>query len=154
MSSLAGWFGLTISQWPHHEDATYRHYALLYCVLAGGGGALLRHRSLKPHFFGTYLNIVANVLFWALLSGVFERQSYGLWFLALLIACGASLAWGLTRRQFAFVAYAAVYGYVGVSSVLIRGVTDETSLLIYFAITAVAMLVALVQIARRFGRPE
>jgi len=76
---------------------------------------LLQRRGLKPHFFGTYLNIVANVLFWALLSGVFNRQGYGLWFLALLIACGASLAWGLTRRQFAFVAYAAVYGYVGVS---------------------------------------
>jgi hypothetical protein len=96
---------------------------------------------------------VANVLFWALLSGVFEQQSFGLWFLALLIACGASLAWGLTRRQFAFVAYAAVYGYVGVSSILVRDIPDETFVLGYFVITAIAMLVALVQIARRFGRP-
>ena len=87
------------------------------------------------------------------LSGVFERQGYGLWFLALLIACGASLAWGLTRRQFAFVAYSAVYGYVGLSSVLIRGITDETFILSYFVVTAVAMLVVLIQIARRFGRP-
>jgi hypothetical protein len=76
-----------------------------------------------------------------------------LWFLALLIACGASLSWGLTRRQFAFVAYAAVYGYVGVSSVLVRGVTDVTFVLTYFVITAIAMLLVLVQIARRFGRP-
>jgi hypothetical protein len=59
----------------------------------------------------------------------------------------------LKRRQFAFVAYAAVYGYVGVSSMLIRGVTDETFVLSYFVITAIAMLVALVLIARRFGRP-
>ena len=154
LSSLAGWFGLTISHWPSHQDATYRQYALLFCLMVVVGGVLLQHRGLKPHFFGTYLNIVANVLFWALLSGVFERQSYGVWFLALLIACGASLAWGLKRRQFAFVAYPAVYGYVGVSSVLIRGVSDETSILIYFVITAVAMLVVLVQIARRFGKPE
>jgi hypothetical protein len=153
LSSLAGWFGLTISHWPSHQDAAYRQYALLYCLLVGGGGALLRHRGLKAHFFGTYLNIVANVLFWALLSGVFNRQGYGLWFLALLIACGASLSWGLTRRQFAFVAYAAVYGYVGVSSVLVRGVTDVTFVLTYFVITAIAMLLVLVQIARRFGRP-
>ncbi len=96
---------------------------------------------------------MANVLFWAVLSGVFNRQGYGLWFLALLIACGASLAWGLARRQFAFVAYAAVYGYVGVSSMLIRDVTDETAVLSYFVVTGVAMLVVLVQIARRFGRP-
>ena len=153
LSSLAGWFGLTISHWPSHQDAAYRQYALLYCLLVGVGGVLLQRRGLKPHFFGTYLNIVANVLFWALLSGVFNRQGYGLWFLALLIACGASLAWGLTRRQFAFVAYAAVYGYVGVSLMFLRGVFDDTIVLSYFVLTGVAMLVVLVQIARRFGRP-
>jgi hypothetical protein len=153
LSSLAGWFGLTISHRPSHQDAAYRQYALLYCLLVGVGGVILRRRGLKSHFFDTYLNIVANVLFWALLSGVFNRQGYGVWFLALLLACGASLAWGLTRRQFAFVAYSAVYGYVGVSSILIRGITDEIVVLGYFVITAVAMLVALVQIARRFGRP-
>jgi hypothetical protein len=94
LSSLAGWFGLTISHWRSDQDAAYRQYALLYCLLIGGGGALLQHRGVKPHFFGTYLNIAANVGFWALLSGVFEREGYGLWFLALLIACGVSLAWG------------------------------------------------------------
>jgi hypothetical protein len=154
LSSLAGWFGLTISRWPSHQDAEYRRYALLYCLLVGVGGALLERRGLKPHFFGTYLNVVANLLFWAVLSGVFDRQGYGLWFFALLIACGASLAWGLTRRQFAFVAYAAVYGYVGASWMLIRGVNDLTAVLSYFAITAIVMLVVLIQIARRFGRPE
>jgi hypothetical protein len=153
LSSLAGWFGLTILHWSAHQDAAYRQYALLYCLLVGVGGALLQRRGLKPHFFGTYLNIVANVLFWAVLSGVFNRQGYGVWFLALLIACGASLAWGLARRQFAFVAYAAVYGYVGVSFALfLRGVNDETAVLSYFVVSGVAMLVVLVQIGRRFGR--
>ena len=152
LSSLAGWFGLTISRWPSHQDAAYREYALLYCLFVGLGGVLLQRRGVKPHFFGTYLNIVANVLFWALLSGVFIPQGYWVWFLALLLACGASLAWGLKRRQFAFVAYSAVYGYVGVSSILTRGITDEAFVLGYFVFTAVAMLVALVQIARHFGK--
>jgi hypothetical protein len=152
LSSLAGWFGLKISQWSAHQDAAYRQYALLYCLLVGVSGAILQRRGLKSHFFGTYLNIVANVLFWSVLSGVFERQGYGLWFFALLIASGASLAWGLVRRQFVFVAYAAVYGYVGVSSIFLRGVNDETAILSYFVFTGVAMLVVLVQIARRFGR--
>src|SRR6202048_4428369 len=82
LSSLAGWFGLTISHWSAHQDAAYRRYALLYCLLVGVGGALLQRRGLKPHFLATYLNIVANVLFCSLLSGVFNRQGYGLWFLA------------------------------------------------------------------------
>ena len=153
LSSLAGWFGLTISRWPSHQDAAYRQYALLYCLLVGLGGMLLKQRGVKVHFFGTYLNIVANVLFWALLSGVFEQQCYGTWFLALLLACGASLAWGLKRRQFAFVAYAAVYGYVGVSWIIIRGVTNDTALFAYFVVTAVGMLAVLVRIARHVGRP-
>jgi hypothetical protein len=152
LSSLAGWFGLKISHWPAHQDAVYRQCALLYCVVVGVGAVVLQRRGLKAHFFGTYLNIVANVLFWALLSGVFNREGYGVWFLALVLACGASLAWGLKRRQFAFVAYAAIYGYVGVSSILIRGINDETAVLSYFVITAVVMLVLLVVIARRFGK--
>jgi hypothetical protein len=152
LSSLAGWFGLTISHWPSREEAAYREYALLYCLVIGATGTILQQRGLKPHFLSTYLNLVANVLFWALLSGVFDQQHSSLWFLALLIACGASLAWGLTRRQFAFVAYAAVYGYVGVSWLLLRDVRDETFTLAYIVVTSIAMVVGLVVIARRFGR--
>lgn len=135
LSSLAGWFGLTISRWSVPQDAAYRQYAILYCLLVGVAGAILQRRGLKAHFVGTYLNVVANVLFWALLSGVFNREGYGLWFLALLIACAASLAWGLRRRQFAFVAYASVYGYVAVSSMFLRVVSDETAVLGYFVVT-------------------
>jgi hypothetical protein len=153
LSSLAGWFGLTISHWPAHQDAAYRQYALLYCLLVGAGGTALERSGLKAHFFGTYLNIAANVLFWALLSGVFNPRGYGLWLLALLIACGASLAWGLARRQFVFVVYAAVYGYIGVSSRLLRSVRDESAVLSYFVVSGVAMLVLLVYLGRRFGRP-
>ena len=153
-SSLAGWFGLTISHWPSHSDAAYRQYAILYCLVVGAAGTVLQRRGLKPHFFGAYLNIVANVLFWALLSGVFKRQDYGVWFLALLAVCGASLAWGLAQRQFSFVAYAAVYGYVGVSAILLRNMNDGTAILGYFFVTGLAMLVLLVAIARRLGREK
>ena len=151
LSALAGYFGLTISHLPSHQDATYRMYAILYSFAIGAGGAVLQRRGLKPHFFGTYLNIAANVLFWALLSGVMQSEGYGVWLLCLLVVCGASLAWGLKRRQFSFVAYAAVYGYVGASAVLVRNMHQDTAILSYFVFTGVAMLVALVLIARRFG---
>ncbi len=152
LSSLAGWFGLTISHRPLHQDKAYRLYAIFYSLVIGGGGALLWRDGMKPHFFGTYLNIAANVLFWALLSGVVIREGYGGWILALLAACGASLAWGLARRQFAFVAYAAVYGYVGVSSIFLRSLYGDTAVLSYFVVTGIAILAGLVRIARRFGR--
>jgi hypothetical protein len=152
LSSLAAWFGLTISLRLSHQDAAYRQYAMLYSLIVSGAGAALHRRGLKPHFLGTFLNIAANILFWALLSGVFEREGYFVWLLGLLAACGASLAWGIVRRQFSFVAYAAVYGYIGVSAILIRNINGTTAILSYFVLTGVAMLVVLIQIARRFGR--
>jgi hypothetical protein len=152
LSSLAGWFGLTISRWPSDSDEAYRQYAILYSLIVGVAGAALKRYGIKPHFFGTYLNIAANVLFWSLLAGVFNSEGYAGWFLALLAACGASLAWGLRRRQFSFVAYAAVYGYAGVSSIFIRGIHRDTAILSYFVVTGAAMLVLLVWIARRFGK--
>ena len=127
---------------------------MLYCLLVGVAGATLQRLKLKPHFLGTYLNVAANALFWAILSGVFDSQNSGLWLAGLLVACAASLVWGLKRRQFAFVAYAAVYGYIGVSYMLVRNASDSTFILAYFVFTAIAMIVMLVQIARRFGRPE
>jgi hypothetical protein len=123
-------------------------------LVVGTVGAILERLKLKSHFFTTYLNVTANVLFWAILSGVFDSHDYGLWLVALLAACAASLVWGLKRRQFAFVAYAAVYGYVGVSWMLLRNASDSTFILAYFVFTAIAMIAMLVQIARRFGRPE
>src|SRR5260221_2918870 len=82
LSSLAGWFGLTISHWPSHQDATYRQYAILYSVTIGGGGALIHRPGLKRPFFLNHLNIAANVLFLALLTGALNRQGYGGWVLA------------------------------------------------------------------------
>lgn len=152
LSSLAGWFGLSISRWSSHPDVVYRQCALLYCLLVGVAATLLDRRDLKRHFSSTYSNIVANVLFWALLSGVFEWQHYGVWFLLLLVTSGASLAWGITRRQFAFVAYAMVYGYIGVSSILLRDLNAWTAILSYFVLSAAAVLIVLVGIWRRFGR--
>jgi hypothetical protein len=152
LSSLAGWFGLTISHWPSHQDAQYRQYAILYSLIVGGAGGILQRVGLKKHFFGTYLNVAANVFFWAVLSGVFQSEGYGIWLLALLAACGASLAWGITRRQFSFVAYAAVYGYVGVSAILVRNMHGESAMFSYFFFTGAGMIVLLVWIARRFGR--
>lgn len=152
LSSLAGWFGLTLSRWPSfRDDAAYRESAILYSLVVGAAGAVLRQRGWKPHFFDTYLNVAANVLFWAVLSGVFQREG-GIWLFALLLACGAALAWGVEQRQFAFVAYAAVYGYIGVSSMLTRNMSSGISALMYFVVTGSAMLIMLVAIARRFGR--
>lgn len=152
LSSLAGWFGLKVSHWVVQETSTYRRDALVYCAVVWLGGVLLKRLEVKPHLFGTYLNVVANVLFVAVLSRVFLREGNGVWVVALLVAFAASLAWGVGRREFAFVAYAAVYGYVGMSSLVLRGMHDDIAMYGYFVVTGVAMVAGLVAVARRFGR--
>lgn len=154
LSSFGGWFGLTISHWPPFQSGEYRQYALFYCFVVGVSGIVLQRVKLKPHFFATYLNIVGNVLFWTILSGVFDQEHNGWWLLSLLIACTGSLVWGLRQRQFVFVAYTAVYGYIGISSMVLRSARDSTFIMVYFVITAIAMIVLLVQIARHFGRRQ
>ncbi len=154
LSSLAGWLGLSISRWPFDGDATYRHFALLYCALVGSVALITHVTRVKAHFFPTYLNIVANILFCAVLSGVFLPRGYAIWIVSLLLAIAASLTWGITQRQFVFVAYAAVYGYIAVSWLLIRNSHDDTFLFLYFLTTAAAMLLFLFQIARSFRESE
>lgn len=152
LTALAGWFGLKISHWPGSDEGSYRTIAILYAVVTGLAGIALKRLAIKAHFFLTFLNLAANVFFVAVLSGVFNRTGYLLWFLLLLAACGASLAYGLTRRQFSFVAYATVYGYVGLSSVLLRHTINTNLMLTWFVITGIAMLALLFRMARRFGR--
>jgi hypothetical protein len=73
----------------------------------------------EPHFRGTWANIATN--------GVFNRQGYFAWFLALLASCGGSFALHPCAPG-SFVAYAAVCSYVGFSSILIRDIHGDTAL--------------------------
>jgi hypothetical protein len=153
MTSLAGWFGVTISRWMPGQDAVYRQYAILYGLVLAAIGLGLTRLGWKKHFLDTYLNLAANVLFWAVLSGVFERENTGLWFLALVVLCGVCLAWGIPQRQFSFVAYAAVYGYAGVSSIVLRDASSGFEFF-YFMFTGIGMLASLVRLALHFGRKQ
>ncbi|HLH02199.1 MAG TPA: hypothetical protein VKX25_05480 [Bryobacteraceae bacterium] len=151
LSSLAGWFGIAFWHGPAPLKGS-REGAILYSLLIVGVGTILSRRGLKAHFVETYLNIAANVLFAAVLSGLFTRGNDFAWLVFLLALCAASLAWGLTRRQFIFVAYAAVYGYIGVSAPVTRILDNFILVLGYFVVTGAVMLAVLVQIARHFGR--
>ena len=157
LTSLAGWFGLTIAlRFPDHQDATYRHSAIAYCIVVGVLALTLTRARIKPHFLPTYLNLIANVLLAALLAGVFDKETSGLWFAALLIACAASGLWGYKQRQFPFIAYAALYAYIAVSYLILDNsrLDDLIGILFYFVVSATAMIVALVFIARRLARSE
>jgi hypothetical protein len=154
LSALAAWFGIRISHWPGSEVASYRNLAIAYSFLVAGGGTLLERSGIKPHFHPVYLHLAANVLLAALITGTFEQHTFGSWLILLTGACAASVWFGASRRSFAFVGYGAVYGYIGVSSVLVRYIDDGLALAMYFTTTAGGMLVLLGYLASEFRGDE
>ena len=91
----------------------------------------------------------------ALASGIGEPR-LGLIYLGVLLSlCAAAITLGIRYRKFAFVTYGILYGYGAVSFKLLElpGRTRPRSFF-YGIVTGTAVLVALVVLARRFGRDE
>jgi hypothetical protein len=152
LSTLAGWFGLRFSRFGFIYTDSLRAYALIYGALVGPAGVVLWSRGLKRHFLETYLHVAANVLFLALFSGVLDRGSNWSYLVWLLAVAAAAIVGGVRFHRFAFVSYGAVYGYIGLSVQLMRGVSNDTVILAYVVISATAMIASMVLLARRLGR--
>jgi hypothetical protein len=73
---------------------------------------------------------------------------------ALLSLCGASIVLGLRYRKFAFVTYGILYGYGAISFKLLEVLGGPTEIFFYGVTTGTVVLIALVVLARRFGRDE
>jgi hypothetical protein len=158
LSTLAGWFGLRFGAHlsllgPVFGPGSLRPYALAYGSLVAIAGAGLHRVGIKKHFLEAYLHIAANVLFIALLSGVFDRGHEWLYLAGLLGLAGVAIAQGVQHKRFAFVVYGVVYGYVGISARLTDG-NSFTSLMAYVAVSGTIVIVSLAMLARRFGREE
>jgi hypothetical protein len=151
LSTLAGWFGFRLFrlQW---FSGSLRVDALIYSALVTASGVALHRATIKRHFLEAYLHVAVNVALAAAVAGVFERSASPLYFL-LLVACGgASVVGGVRFSRFAFVAYGVIYGYIGISNLILRSVNDFTAVMAYIAISATVVIVLLVILARRFGR--
>jgi hypothetical protein len=151
LSALAGWFGFRFTAIGMHIGSL-RGDALVYSGVVAGGGWWLRHADVKAHFLETYLHIAANAGLAALLSGALDGENRELWLLALIVAVGVAISQGVRVRRFAFVTYGVLYGYVGVSAEIIRGLRDATPILAYLVISAIGVVALLVVLARTFGR--
>ena len=155
LSSLGAWCGVRVSHFGQHLGGSLRAYALVYGALVAVAGTMLHSAGIKKHFLEAYLHIAANVLFFALLSGVNTGDGEGLFYLlALLGLAGLAVVEGVRFKRFAFVVYGVVFGYAGISFRVLRGMSSFTSALAYFVVSGTIVIVTLVVLARRFGREE
>jgi len=156
LSTLGAWLGvktslLTAGRW----EAAVRADALVFGAAVVLAGAAQAWAGWKRHFLSVHLHLGLNVLFAALVSGI-GRRAGGLPYLLGLLAVAAGTALYAQRaRRFVFLLYAVLYGYVGVTVfVLERGRWEVEAILLYFLVTASAVVAALVAFHRRFRSAE
>jgi hypothetical protein len=157
ISTLAGYLGLKVEAFETIDTDVLRFYGLGYGAFLIGLGWFLYRQDVKRHFFDTYLHIGANVLLIAAISGVWQAEipAISVAYLGVLLGLSAAAVYGGVRfHRFAFVAYGTLYGYFGLSFKLIDLFPSPTLALFYFAVTGIVVVVALVVLARRFGRDE
>jgi hypothetical protein len=157
ISTLAGYLGLKVEAFETIDTDLLRFYALGYGAFLIGLGWLLHREDIKRHFLTTYLHIGANVLLLAAFSGVLDAAipAVSVAYLGVLLGLSvAAIYCGVRFHRFAFVAYGTLYGYFGLSFKLIDLFRSPTLGLFYFAVTGTLVVIALVVLARRFGRDE
>jgi hypothetical protein len=154
LSTLAGYLGLKLSIFDTINNDWARVVAILYGAFLVGLGWLLFHLQIKRHFFDVFLQLGANAILLSLAFGSADGAYRNLYLLALVVLAAVAIYLGIYFRRFAFVAYGMIYGYGAVSARIIDLLRDEVATFFYFIVTGSIMLVALVVIARRFGRDE
>jgi len=154
LSTLAGWFGLKVSRFGFTSTDSLRVSAHIYAGLTAAMGTMLYRSGVKPHFLETYLHVAANAVFIAEVSALSSRSSEWIYFALLVAFSIAAILLGIPYRRFAFVVYGIVYGYIGLSIELLRGVSDTTAVLVYIVVTGIAVVLLISMLARRIGREE
>ena len=154
LSTLAAWFGVKISRFDLISSDSLRAAAIGYGLIVSGGGLLLAHHGIKKHYLETYLHVGANVLFIALVSGAIDRNANWMYLLGLVVLAVVSIRAGVHFRRFVFVVYGTIYGYIGVSGEILRRLGTDTAALSYIVVSSTIVILAIVMLARRFGREE
>jgi hypothetical protein len=156
LSTLGAWLGVKTSLlgaglW---ED-TLRGNALFFGALVVAEGATQTLLGWKRHFLPVHLHLGVNVLLAALVAGVNSRAAGPAYLAGLLLAGGGSALYAVRERSFAFLLYAVLYGYLGITIFLLdRGHWSSEGIILYFLVSAASLLTALVALHRRFRSAE
>jgi len=154
LSTLAGYLGLKISAFDTLDTDRLRFAGFLYGAFLIGVGVLLHQRRIKAHFLDVYLQLGANALLLAAISGVLEPDNGWAYLVVLLALAATSIYLGVRYRRFAFVTYGTLYGYAGLSARLLDAMGGIIIGLTYFIVTGSIVVILLVVLARRIGRDE
>ena len=156
LTTLGAWLGVKTSLLVGGmgEDAL-RGNALGFGAAVVAAGAAQTRLNWKSHFLPVHLHLGVNILFAALVAGVDSRSTGLLYLAGLLLSAAGSALYAQRSRSFAFLLYAVLYGYLGITVfILDRAHWDIEGILLYFLVTAATLVAALVTFHRRFRSAE
>lgn len=124
ITAIGGWLGLTVTPLNMFDQDWGSERLILTGILYGAVLAAISHfiivKNLKKHFSFTYFNIGMQLLFICTLSAAFNFEyTKALFFVLLAGLCYISFLYARREQSFYFLVLAAVYGYVGLTYMLI-----------------------------------
>ncbi|OQP62860.1 hypothetical protein A3860_26475 [Niastella vici] len=126
ITNLAAWMGIAITplsilQANDFDNSKIIFAGLLLGVALNAIAWASKQRNIKAHFGFTYINFGMNILFIACLAGMFHFSAYYvLWLLPLAGIVFYFYKRSLATASFYFLLMLTLYGYIGLSYVIIR----------------------------------
>lgn len=163
ITNLCAWAGIAVTPMRILQDNDFSSNTIIYTGLVMGTGLIAmgmvtRLRQFKPHFAFTYTNFGMHILFISALAGMFLFETvYLLWFVLLAGVAFYFYREALRRKSFYFLLVLTLYGYIGLSYVIIRMLfytlhTDIGGiylLFMYFIGTGVGLILFLIRMNKK-----
>jgi hypothetical protein len=136
ITALATWLGITVTPQDLLRQNDFNSVSIVQTgVFLGGLLTLIPFLSerwgLKKHFSLTYLNFGVHILMISTLAGMMALGQTLIYFLVLCLSVGFFLWYARTRGSLYFLTVAVVYGYIGLTYMLIIH-TESFSMSVYF----------------------
>ena len=163
ITNLAAWAGIAVTPTRILEDNDFSSDRIIYTGMVLGvllivAGAASKLKRLKPHFEFTYTNFGTHLLFISCLAAMFNFTKWNLLWFLVLVAIGVYFYLkAVAEKSFYFLLLMTLYGYVGVSYVVIRllfftGNSDFGGVyvaLMYFILSAIGVAFFLISMNKK-----
>jgi hypothetical protein len=168
ITNLAAWMGiavtpLTIFKANNFADAQIIFAGLLLGVALNALAWASKQRNIKAHFGFTYTNFGMNILFIACLAGMFSFDFYVLWLIPLAAITFYFYRKSHTTASFYFMLMLTIYGYTGISYVIVRLISlllprldfeVVFMVLMYFILSGLGVVIFLTNMNKKLKRND
>ncbi len=161
ITTFAAYIGIAITPLGLIKNNDFsRGYSLIYSGIALGFVLIavswaLARRNIKKHFTYTYVNFASHMLFVFCLAALFKDGGY-IFFVPLFFALVATVIWqAFSEKSFYFLLIAILYGYIGLSYLVIKNLISFSSDgalftgLFYFIGSSIGIIYFLIKSSKR-----